>query len=124
MRNRALSRTIEDRLDIHVEGLSGWLSDISIHEPNEIPKALRRIAKEGGLAIKDIRRCEDYERVNWRELGGRPARNPRAPGEVERRMDDLLDCLREESNRRAYVYAISTLAEALEYEATIIPKSK
>lgn len=124
MRNRALTRTIEDRLDTLVEGLSGWLSTLSIYEPREISKALRRIAKEGGLIIKDIRRCEDYKRVNWRELGGRPGRHPGAWEQVERRMDDLLDCLREENNRRAYVYAISTLAESLEYEATILHKSK
>lgn len=122
MRNRALTRRSENKLDINVEGLSEWLSTIVIHEPRAISKAIRQIAKEGGLIVKDLRLDDDVERIDWREFGGRPARDPQALEEVERRIDDLLDCLR--TARRAYVYAVNNLATDLDHHVSIEAKEK
>ena len=124
MHNRALNRSTEDQLDIHVEGLGHWLASIIVHEPRTFSKVVRQIAKAAGLVVKDIRFSDDHEKINWREFGGRPAHDPQAPDEIERRMEDLLEYLRVKDNRRGYLYVINGLAELLDYQVAIALKTK
>ena len=124
MHSRPLSYNVEQEIEERTMDLGSDVSDVAIHYPGVVRKILRQIAEAGDLVLGEITKADDWDKVDWRAEGGKPCLEPCVLGQLDDKLEDLLNYLWDRNNRRAYIFAVVNLAEQLQLVASPVVKRK